>query len=120
MGNGFTVTALVVAGHPFIDEVKVKVTLPVPVMVTVLPETVATAVLLLTQLPFVVGDKVMAPSTQTSVGLAETVGGVIFLLIVTPLLRGEIQVVAVFTAFTVKVALVPEISVAVTVSEEPV
>lgn len=113
-------TTVAVAVHPVPVSVKVKVTLPAPTMVTVLPETVATAVLPLAHVPPVVGDKVMAPVVHTGLGVAETVGGVTALLIVTPLLRVEIQPVVGCTAFTVKIALVLAISDALTVSEEPV
>ena len=61
-------------------------------------------------------DNVMAPSAQIVVGeVTDTVGKVVLLLIVTPALAVDSQPF-VLTATTVKVALLPEISVALTVS----
>ena len=59
-GNGLTVTAVVVLLQLVVDEVNVKVAEPAATPVTTPAEvTVATAVLLLTHVPPVVGDKVV-------------------------------------------------------------
>ena len=65
-GKALIVTAEVVAVHPVILSVKVKVGLPAATAVTtpVVGSTVAKAILLLTHVPPVVGDKVVDPPTQ--------------------------------------------------------
>ncbi len=61
----FTVTAAVVLLQFVVPEVKVNVAAPDPTPVTTPdPDTVATEVLLLSQVPPVVGDKVVVPPTQ--------------------------------------------------------
>ena len=74
-GSGSTVTALVAAVQPVAVSVNVNVTLPAPTMLTVEPETVATAVLLLCHVPPLVGDNVIVPLAHTDDGPAETTGG---------------------------------------------
>ena len=64
-GNEVTETAGVVfAQKGDVLEVKVKVALPGPTAVTVLPLTVATLVLLLTQVPPLDGDRVVVNPLQ--------------------------------------------------------
>ena len=65
VGNGLTVTAVVVLLQLVVDEVKVNVADPAATPVTTPAEvTVATDVLLLTQVPPVVGDKVVVDPMQ--------------------------------------------------------
>ena len=72
--TGSTVTDEVVALQPVVVSVKVKVAVPVETPVTT-PAfvTVATEALLLSQVPPVVGDRVIVPPTDTDDG-AETAG----------------------------------------------
>lgn len=72
-GSAFTVTAVVVLLQPVEVTVKVNVTLPgaIPVMTPAFV-TVAIAGLLLTQVPPVVGDKVLVLPTQTEAGAVTT------------------------------------------------
>ena len=64
-GNGLTVTAVVVLLQLVVDEVNVNVADPAATPVTTPAEvTVATDVLLLTQVPPVVGDKVVVAPMQ--------------------------------------------------------
>jgi hypothetical protein len=80
-GNALTLTLPVVAVHPVVLLVKVNVAVPAEIAVTT-PElvTVATLVLLLAQVPPVVGDRVVVVPTQMellpvilTVGKADTV-----------------------------------------------
>ena len=65
VGEAFTVTADVVLLHPVEVSVKVKVAVPAETPVTTPASvTVATAGLLLTHVPPLVGDKVVVPFTQ--------------------------------------------------------
>lgn len=64
-GGGLTVTADVVLVQPVVASVNVKVAVPCPTAVTTpLADTVATLVLLLTQVPPVVGDNVVLAPIQ--------------------------------------------------------
>ena len=88
VGNGLTVTAVVVPLQLVVDEVKVNVADPAATPVTTPAEvTVATDVLLLTQVPPVVGDKVVVAPMQIellpvmlTVGNGLTVTAVVVLL----------------------------------------
>jgi hypothetical protein len=87
-GNGLTVTAVVVLLQLVVDEVKVKVAEPAATPVTTPAEvTVATDGLLLTQVPPVVGDKVVVDPihiellpVMLTAGKALTVTAVVVLL----------------------------------------
>lgn len=77
-GEPFTVTAEVTADwHPVVELVKIKVALPAETPVTT-PAlvTVATAGLLLIQVPPVVGDNVVVPPIQTLLGPVMLTAGV--------------------------------------------
>jgi hypothetical protein len=72
-GRAFTVTAVVVLLQLVVPSVKVKVTLPAatPVMTPELV-TVAIALLLLVQVPLVIGDRVAFAPTQIEAGAVKT------------------------------------------------
>ena len=77
-GKACTVTAGVVfAQLGAVELVKVKVALPGPTAVMVLPLTVATAVLLLTQVPPLAGDKVAVAPLHIAYELELTMGNAV-------------------------------------------
>ena len=75
VGRGLTFIFPVVLLQPVDESVKVKLVVPWATPVTTpLLATVATAGLLLTHVPPVIGDRVVVPATQIVAGLAVTIG----------------------------------------------
>jgi hypothetical protein len=107
IGSAFTVTEEVVLLHPVAVCVKVKVALPVDSPVTT-PElvTVATEVLVLTQVPPEVGERVIVLPIQTE-DAAVTVGGAF--IVITAVVAEQFVV----ASENVKVALPDEIPVTI-------
>jgi hypothetical protein len=100
VGSAFTVTAEVVALHPEVASVNVKVTLPAATPVAVLPLTVALLGSSLTQVPPVAGDKVMVLPIQTEEADVLTVGPEPAVIMALPFIVAE-QPVVVLVAITV-------------------
>jgi hypothetical protein len=100
VGRTFTVTAEVVALHPEVASVKVKVTLPAATPVAVLPLTVALLGSSLTQVPPVAGDKVILLPIQTEEAEVLTVGPEPTVIVALPFIVAE-QPVVVLVAMTV-------------------
>ncbi len=106
VGNAFTVTADVVAGQPVDVCVKVKVAVPAATAVTT-PAlvTVAMALLLLTQVPPVVGDNVVVKPTHTDALPVMLTVGKAFTVIVAVLVNGKLHPVTMFVASILNVVV---------------